>query len=79
MDSWLKNLNDNGNKPRADDVEATVEADATLTCRSKKRKFNEKNEASHTKKRSYNESFFALWFHFLIAKQQTPSTLFDLQ
>ena len=50
MDSWLKKLNNNGNKPRADDAEAMVEADATLTFRSKKRKFNEKNEASHTKK-----------------------------
>ena len=25
MDSWLKKSNDNGNKPTADDVEATVE------------------------------------------------------
>ena len=27
MDSWLKKSNDNGNKPTADDVEATVEVD----------------------------------------------------
>ena len=51
-DCWLKKSNDDGNKPTADDAEATFEADTTLTCRSKKRKFNEKNEASHTKKRT---------------------------
>ena len=34
MDSWLKKTNDNGNKPTADGVEATVEVDATLTGRS---------------------------------------------
>ena len=34
MDSWSKKLNDNGNKPTADDVKATVEVDATLTGRS---------------------------------------------
>ena len=55
MDSWLKKTNNNGNKPTAVDVEA--EAYATLTCRYKKRKFNEKNESSHTKKRTFNESF----------------------
>ena len=36
MDSWLKKLNNNGNKPTADDAEATVEVDATLTGRSMK-------------------------------------------
>ena len=65
MDSWLKKLNDNCNKPRGDDVEPTVEADATLTCRSKKPTFNEKNEASHTKKKTYNESFLHYGFTFL--------------
>ena len=34
MDSWLKKSNNNSNKPTADDVEATVEIDATLTGRS---------------------------------------------
>ena len=34
MDSWLKKSNDNGNKPTAYDVEATVDVDATLTGRS---------------------------------------------
>ena len=34
MDSWLKRSNDNGNMPTANDVEATVEVDATLTGRS---------------------------------------------
>ena len=57
MDSLLKKLNDNSNKPTADDVETAIEADTTLTCTSKKCKFNEKNEISHTKKKTYNESF----------------------
>ena len=33
MDRWLKKSNDNGNKPTADDVKATVEVDPTLTGR----------------------------------------------
>ena len=33
MDSWLKISDDNGSKPTADDVEATVEVDASLTGR----------------------------------------------
>ena len=36
MDSLLKKSNDDGNKPTADDVEATVEVDAALTGRSMK-------------------------------------------
>ena len=36
MNSWLKKSKDNGNKPIADDVEATVEVDATLIGRSMK-------------------------------------------
>ena len=36
MDSWLKKTNDNGNKPTADDVEATVAVDASLAGRSMK-------------------------------------------
>ena len=50
MDSWLKKSNDNGIKPTADDVETAVKTNITLKCNSKKRKFSEKNEASHTKK-----------------------------
>ena len=69
MNNWFKKSNKNGNKPTADDAEVTVEADEALTCRSKKQKFNEKNKASHTKKRAYNKSFFAVWFHFHIEKQ----------
>ena len=67
MDSWLKKSIDY--KPTADNLEAMVKADATLTCRSKKRKFNEKNEASHIKKRTGNENVFAVWFYFNIIKQ----------
>ena len=65
MDSWLKKFDDNGNKPITDDVEAAIEADATLTCTSKNFKFNEKNKASHTKKRTYNESFLQYGFTFI--------------
>ena len=36
MDSWLKKSDDNDSKPTADDVEATVEVDASLTGRSMK-------------------------------------------
>ena len=36
MDSQFKKSNDNGNKPTADDVQATVEVEATLTGRSMK-------------------------------------------
>ena len=66
MDSWLKKLDDNSNKPTTDDVEAAVEADATLTCTSKNCKFNEKNKASHTKKRTYKESFLQYSFTFIL-------------
>ena len=34
MDSWLEKSNNNGNKPTADDVEATAEVDATMAGRS---------------------------------------------
>ena len=46
MDSWLKKLNDNSNKPTVDDVEAANEANITLTCTLKKCKF--KNHAINT-------------------------------
>ena len=36
-----------------------------MTCISKNCKFNEKNEASHTKKRTYNESFLQYGFTFI--------------
>ena len=36
MNSWLKKSNDNGNKPTADNAEATVKVDATLTGTSMK-------------------------------------------
>ena len=65
MNSWLKKLNDNCNKFTADDVEAAIEADTTLTCTSKKCNFNEKNEASLTKKRTYNESFLQYGYTFI--------------
>lgn len=65
MDSWLKKSKDNCNKPTADDVEVAVEADTTPTCTSKKFKCNEKNEASHTKKRTYSESFLQYGFTFI--------------
>ena len=66
MDSWLKKSNDNGNKPTADDVEATVEIDATLTGKI--------DESSMRKTRlviskTYNGSFFAVWLRFHIGKQ----------
>ena len=51
MDRWLKKLNDNGTKPTPDDVETAVKTNVTLKRNSKKWKFSEKNEASHTKKR----------------------------
>ena len=70
MDSWLKKSNDNSNKSTANDVEAAVEADATLTCTSKKRKFNKKNEASHTKKRTYTESFLQYGFTFILENNE---------
>ena len=65
MDSWLKKSNDNGTKPIADDVETAVKTNVTLKCNSKKRKFSEKNETSHTKKRSYNDSFLQCGFTFI--------------
>ena len=65
MDSWLKKSNDNGTKPTADDIETAEKTNITLKCYSKKRKFSEKNEASHTKKRSYNDSFLQYGFTFI--------------
>ena len=65
MDNWLKKSNDNGTIPSADDVETAVKTNVTLKCDSKKRKFSEKNEASHTKKRSYNDSFLQCGFTFI--------------
>ena len=70
MDSWLKKFDDNSNKPITNDVEAAIEADATLTCISKNCKFNEKNKASHTKKRTYNESFLQYGFTFISEKDE---------
>lgn len=65
MDTWLKKSNGNGNKPTADNVKAAIEADTTPTCISKKRKFNEENEANHTKKRTYDEIFLQCGFTFI--------------
>ena len=65
MDSWLKSSSNNSNKPSAEIVKAAVEADATPTCSSKKRKFNERNEASHIKKRMYKENFLQYGFTFI--------------
>ena len=74
MDSWLKKSNDNGNKLTADDVEAAVKANATLTCSLNKRKLSEKNEASHAKKRTYSESFLQYGFTF-ISENNEPRPL----
>ena len=65
MDSWLNNSNYNSNKPSAEVVKAAIEAAATPTRSSKKRKLNEKNEASHTKKRMYTENFLLYDFAFI--------------
>ena len=65
MDSWIKNSNNNSSKPSAEVVKAAVEADATLTCSLKKLKFNERNEASHTKKRMYKKNFLQYGFTFI--------------
>ena len=64
MDSWLINFDDNSNEPTTDNVEAAIEADITLTCTSKNCLFK-RNEASHTKKRTYNESFLQYGFTFI--------------
>ena len=78
MDSWLKKSKDNYNKPSADDVEVALEAHTTPTCTSKKFKCNEKNEASHTKKRTYSESFCSM-VSLSYPKTINTSALFDLQ
>ena len=65
MDNWLKKSNDNGTIHTADDIETAVKTNVTLKCNSKKRKFSEKNEASHTKKRSYDDNFLQYGFSFI--------------
>ena len=65
MNSWLKTSNDNGTKPTADEVETVVKTNVTLKCISKQRKFSEKNEVNHTKKRLYNDSFLQYGFTFI--------------
>ena len=46
MESWLKKSNNNGNKPTANDVEATVEVDASLTGTSMKVQLHQSTAAS---------------------------------
>ena len=66
MNSWLKNSNNNSNKPSTEGVKAAIEADATPTCSSIKHKFNKKkNDASHAKKRMYKENFLQYGFTFI--------------
>ena len=62
MDDWLKESNDNVTKPTANDFETAVKTNVTPKCNSKKRNLSEKNEASHTKKRLYNDSFLQYGF-----------------
>ena len=68
MDSWLKKLNNNSNKPTADDVEAAIEADTTLIFILKKCKFNEKTRLV-IPKRELIMKVFAVWFYFRIGRR----------
>ena len=67
MDSWLKKSNDDGNKLTADDVEAVVKANATLTCSLNKRKLRKMRLVMP--KRERIAKAFSEWFHFHIGKQ----------
>ena len=68
MDKWLKKANNKRDKPTRVDAEGAAEADtAIVPSTSKKRMLGKKNVLidTHTKKRTYKESYVQYGFTFI--------------
>ena len=66
MVSSLKKSNNNSNKSIANDLEAAVEADTTLTCTSKSTSSIRKTKLVIPKGEFYSESFLQYGFTFIL-------------